>query len=179
MVYVLLADGFEEIEALTPVDMMRRAGIEVTTVGVTGKTVTGSHKITVTADVTMDEVEGNTPELIMLPGGQPGTDNLDRESRVHAMIARVCDADGILAAICAAPKILGYSGYLCGKDATCFPGFEKYLIGAHKVDCKAVRDGNIITACGMGAAIPFGAEIISALRSRETADKIVKQILAD
>lgn len=178
MVYILLADGFEEIEALCPADMLRRAGAEVKLVGMTGKTVTGAHGIKAEADLTAEDISGDTPDMLVLPGGQPGTDNLDAQPETHAMLRRVSDAGGFIGAICAAPKILGYSGYLCGKKATCFPGFDKYLIGALKTDEKCVRDGNIITACAMGAAVRFGAELIAALYGRERAEKILAEIKA-
>ncbi len=175
MVYLLLADGFEEIEALAPLDMLRRAGIECRTVGVTGMTVTGAHGICVSADISLDQVEG-TPELLVLPGGQPGTDNLNRCMRVHRLIAATERAGGLLAAICAAPGILGYDGYMVGKRATCYPGHEKYFIGGTKADDHVVRDGNLITADGMGAALAFGAALVEAMTDRKTADAVCKSI---
>lgn len=177
MVYVLLAEGFEEIEALCPVDMLRRAGIECKTVSVADRTVIGAHGIIVTADARISELV-DVPEMLMLPGGMPGTANLDRCKEVHTLIERTAAADGWLAAICAAPGILGYSGYLCGRRATCYPGHEKYLVGATKVEEPVVRDGKIITACGMGAAVPFGAALIEALTDRENAEKVLQSIQA-
>lgn len=175
MVYILLADGFEEIEALTPVDMLRRAGIECQTVGVTGATVTGSHGICVSADITLDQVT-SPPELLVLPGGQPGTNNLNRCMQVHRLIEQTDRAGGLLAAICAAPGILGYDGYMIGKRATCYPEHEKYFIGGTKSDEHVVRDGNLITADGMGAAVGFGAALIEAMTDRKTADAVLKSI---
>lgn len=176
MVYVLLARGFEEIEALCPVDMMRRAGIECKTVSIAEEYVTGAHGITVKADALLTDIT-DTPELLMLPGGQPGTNNLDFCAEVHRLIRETDAAGGYLAAICAAPMILGYSGYFMGKEVTCYPGFEKFLMGATKpADRKVIRDGNIITACGMGVAVEFGAELIRTLKDEQTAAKVLKSI---
>ena len=133
MVYLFLADGFEEIEALTPVDLLRRAGVSVKTVGVTGKCVTGSHKIKVEADVTIDEAIRDLSdasvelEMIVLPGGMPGAKNLDESEGVDRFIKEALSRDAYLAAICAAPMVYGKRGLLEGRDATCYPGFEKYL----------------------------------------------------
>lgn len=175
MVYVMLANGFEEVEALAPVDMLRRAGVECRTVGVTGKVVTGSHGIPVEADITLDEADA-VPEMLVLPGGQPGTDNLNRYMRIHRMMADVERAGGYLAAICAAPGILGYDGYLMNRTATCYPGHEKFFIGGTKSEEHVVRDGKIITADGMGSAVAFGAALVEALTDAPTAEKILKSI---
>ena len=182
MVYLFLADGFEEIEALTPVDLLRRAGVEVVTVGITGKTVTGSHGMAVSADVSADEAlamlkGGKSPEMIVLPGGMPGAATLDGSSVVETFIDAAEKANAYIAAICAAPMILGKRGILKGKNATCFPGFEEYLDGAI-VGGRAVRDGQVITGIGMGAALEFGIEIVAALRGREEADKLFLAVLA-
>ena len=176
MVFLFLADGFEEIEALTPVDLLRRAGVEVVTVGVSGKTVTGSHGIAVSADVGAEEAlamlaAGTIPEMIVLPGGMPGAATLDASPLVDTFIDAAEKANAYIAAICAAPMILGKRGILKGKNATCFPGFEEYLTGA-TVGGKVIRDGKIITAAGMGVAQEFGLEMISALVSPEKAGEI-------
>ena len=146
MVFLFLADGFEEIEALTPVDLLRRAGVEVVTVGVTGKTVTGSHGITVSADVGAEEAlamlaAGTIPEMIVLPGGMPGAATLDASPLVDTFIDAAEKANAYIAAICAAPMILGKRGLLRGRHATCFPGFEEYLEGAAYMDVHTVTDG--------------------------------------
>lgn len=173
MVYVFLADGFEEVEALTPVDLMRRAGIEVKTVGVTGEVVTGSHNIPVKADITIDEVElNNQIEMIVLPGGMPGTINLQNDVYVDQTIDFCVKNDKYLAAICAAPKILGGKGLLDGKEAICFPGFEDELVGAKLVDDIVAKDGKFITAKGAGAALKFGLKIVETFLSKEQAEKI-------
>ena len=200
MIVLFLAPGFEEVEALAPLDLLRRAGLEVVTVAVREaktnrlieklnrlgvsasnlwddpRTVTGAHGITVTADI----VEGALPgrlarasslEAVILPGGMPGTANLDASPVVEKTLELAADKDAYLCAICAAPLVLGKRGYLEGKRATCFPGFEEYLTGA-TVGGKVIRDGKVITAAGMGVAQEFGLEIISALVSPEKAGEI-------
>ena len=131
MIYVFLANGFEEVEALAPVDMLRRAKLDVTTVGVTGKIVTGSHRIPVTADITAEELQiGADMEMIVLPGGMPGTLNEEASETIQAAIDYCAKNDRWIGAICAAPSILGHKGLLQGKTATCYTGFEKDLLGA-------------------------------------------------
>lgn len=175
MVYVLLADGFEEVEAIEPIDILKRGGVEVTTVGVTGKVVTGSHGIPVTADIEISEVNPADMELLMLPGGA-GHELLDASNEVHALINHAVSNNLYISAICAAPSILGKKQLLDGKNAVCFPGYEKYLYGAVISDKKAVTDGKIITAKGAGAAAEFGFGMLAVLKDRETADKI-KEIM--
>ena len=182
MVYVFLADGFEEIEALTPVDLLRRAGIKVATVGVTGKVVTGSHNIPVTADVTADEalaaLAAEIPEMIVLPGGMPGADNLNASAAVDKFIRKCAEGDAYIAAICAAPYLLGVRGLLKGRMATCFPGFEDRLEGAEYYDCDVIRDHNIITARAMGAATEFALELLDALCGEGASETMKGKILA-
>lgn len=175
MVYVLLADGFEEIEAIEPIDIMRRGGVEVKTVGVTGEWVTGAHGISVKADIGINEVDGDSMELLMLPGGG-GHELLDASNAVHALISYAVANKKYVSAICAAPSILGKKMLLEGKKATCFPGYEKYLYGAEIVPDKAVVDGKFITGKGAGAASEFGFLILSLLKDKATADKI-KEIM--
>lgn len=173
MVYVFLADGFEEVEALTPVDYVRRAGKTVVTVGVTGKTVTGAHNIPVMCDILIDDFNVSaSDEGIILPGGMPGTLNLEASDNVQAAIDFCVENEKMIAAICAAPSILGHKNLLQGKNAVCFPGFEKDLAGALISDKFAVTDGNFITAKGAGAASEFAFEIIAYLCGREKADEI-------
>lgn len=173
MVYVFLADGFEEVEALTPVDYLRRAGIETVTVGVTGKTVVGAHNIPVIADINVDDIKlSDNVEGIVLPGGMPGTLNLENSSAVQSAVDYACDKKLMIAAICAAPSVLGHKNILDSKNAVCFPGFEKDLNGAVISDLFCVTDGNIITAKGAGAAADFAFEIIKYLRSDDEAEKI-------
>ena len=180
MVYMFLANGFEEIEALCPLDLLRRAGVEVTTVGINGaETVMGAHGICVHADLPDTMFRDSRPEMIILPGGMPGSKNLD-ESRVVDAALRVASANGaFLAAICAAPMVLGHRGYLKNKTAICFPGFEGELEGATISDKRVVRDGNIITAAGMGVALDFGLELVAALKSDEAAEQLRRAVLAD
>ena len=130
MIIVLLAEGFEEIEALTPVDMLRRGNFDVKTVGIASKTVVGSHGISVNCDATIDEIDLNNVDMAIFPGGMPGSLNLDAYEGTDVIIESVLNRGGRIAAICAAPLIFGRRGLLNGKSATCFPGFEKELIGA-------------------------------------------------
>jgi 4-methyl-5(b-hydroxyethyl)-thiazole monophosphate biosynthesis len=200
MIYMFLAPGFEEVEALMPLDLLRRAGHSVTTVAIReaslnqkltrfsrigttaanlwdeGREVTGSHGITVTADITESQFsrllsESFSPEAVILPGGMPGTNHLDGSPAVDTALELASAKGAYLCAICAAPLVLGKRGYLAGKRATCFPGFESYLEGA-AVGGMVIRDENIITAAGMGVAKEFGLEIISALVSPEKAGEI-------
>ena len=184
MVYVLLADGFEEIEALTPVDLLRRAGVSVTVAGVTGKKVKGSHGIAVETDMTAEEAmklmeDGQGAEMIVLPGGMPGAKNLDESPVVEKILASAQESkeNVILAAICAAPMILGKRGLLQGKKAVCYPGFEEYLLGADVQKCGCVRDGNIITGQAMGAATEFALTLVEALKGESTARDLRAAVL--
>lgn len=177
MIYVFLANGFEETEAITPIDMLRRCGKEVITVGVTGKVVTGSHNIPVTCDITIDETVTEGLEMIVLPGGMPGTKNLAANSRVAELIRFCNDRNILIGAICAAPSILGEMGLLEGRKAVCYPGFENALKGAEVLTVPAVRDGNIITARGAGAALEFSYELISALIDNAAAEKLAGNIV--
>lgn len=175
MVYVLLADGFEEVEAIEPIDILTRGGVEVMTVGVTGKVVTGAHGIPVTADIEINEVTPDDMELLMLPGGA-GHELLDASNEVHGLINYAVSNGLYISAICAAPSILGKKQLLDGKKATCFPGYEKYLYGADVTAEKAVADGKIITGKGAGAAAEFGFTMLKILKDAETANRI-KEIM--
>lgn len=170
MIYVFLAEGFEEIEALATVDILRRAGMDVKTVSVTGKKeVTGSHNITVTADVT--EINIMDAETVILPGGMPGTLNLKASDMVQNAISYAFDNNKLMCAICAAPLVFGNAGFLKGKKAACYPGFEKELIGAEVVYEPVVTDGNIITSRGAGTAHLFAFEILKYFgKEKEAAD---------
>lgn len=180
MIYMFLADGFEEIEALCPLDLLRRVGAPIKTVAVGGSLlVTGSHGITVKADMLEDELTDEAPQMIILPGGMPGTVNLESSNVVIRAVENCISVDSYISAICAAPMVLGKRGVLRGKEAICFPGFEKYLDGAKISDKKVVRDGKIITAMGMGVALDFGLELVSALYGREKADELRHAVMAD
>lgn len=173
MIYVFLAKGFEEIEALTVVDYLRRAEMDVCTVGIGGKIIVGSHDIPVFCD--LDETEVKTEEnieAIVLPGGMPGTLNLEKSATVNQFIDYCIQNDKYVCAICAAPSILGHKGLLEGKKACCFPGFENELFGADVSKDYVCVDGKIITAKGMGAAISFSREIVAELLDKNTADRI-------
>ena len=160
---VLLAPGFEEVEALAPLDLMRRAGLDAITVSVAGREVTGSHGITVVADKVCNEVSAKDFDVAVFPGGMPGSLNLDSSDFTDEIIASVLEKGGRLAAICAAPLIFGRRGLLHSKNATCFPGFENELAGAVIVNAPVVTDGNITTANGMESALLFGKELVALL----------------
>jgi 4-methyl-5(b-hydroxyethyl)-thiazole monophosphate biosynthesis len=174
MIYVLLADGFEEIEALAPVDILRRAGLAVQTVGITGRTVYGAHGIAVEADIAPEEAS-EPLDLLMLPGGMPGASNLDQAPAVDALLERAVREGTHIGAICAAPFILGKRGLLAGKQAVCYPGFEDQLLCAtYCPDKRVITDGRITTAVGMGAACEFGLALLAALGKEEQAQAIAK-----
>ena len=173
MIYLFLADGFEEIEALFTVDVLRRAGLEIKTVATSeSRIVMGTHNIPVIADAHIDELDSTVPEAIILPGGMPGTTNLEESAEVINTIHLAMQNNSLVCAICAAPSILGIMGYLKGKNATCFPGFEEYLDGATYTNERVVVDGNIITAKGMGCAAEFALAIVEAILGKAKADEI-------
>ena len=171
MVYVLLAEGFEETEAIEPIDILIRGGVEVKTVGVTGKAITGAHGICVIPDMQLKDIDVEKMELLMLPGGA-GHELLDASNTVHALISYAVANGKYVSAICAAPSILGKKMLLEGKKATCFPGFEKYLYGAEVVSDKAVIDGKFITGKGAGAAGEFGFAMLSVLKGEDVAKTV-------
>lgn len=176
MVYVFLADGFEIIEALAPVDMLRRAKIDVKTVGVSSEIVTSSCGVGVKCDMTIDEFDFYDVEAVVLPGGMPGTLNLENSSAVQKVIDNANNTNAFICAICAAPSILGNKGLLSGKKAVCFPGFENSLEGCESCCEYVVTDGKFITAKGAGVCIDFGLEIVKQLRNEELANEIRKSI---
>ena len=171
MVYILLADGFEEIEALEPLDIMRRAEIDVRTVSIADKVVTGAHGIKVEADILMSDVDEESMDMLFLPGGM-GHELLDASNEVHYLINKAHVEGKYIASICAAPSILGKKGMLDGKNATCFPGYDKYLYGAKYSSEKVVVDGKFITAKGAGAAAEFGFKLVEIIKDKATADKL-------
>ena len=177
MIYVFLADGFEEIEGLTAVDVLRRAELEVRTVGVGGRTVAGSHGIVVGTDLSEQEVEPSEIEMIVLPGGMPGTLNLERSQAVQAAIDFCAANDRWIAAICAAPSVFGRLGFLKGRRACCYPSFEEKLEGAEVVQEPVSVDGHIITSRGMGTAILFALKLTTLLCGEEKADEISRSII--
>lgn len=181
-VYMLLADGFEEIEALTPVDVLRRDGIEVITVSVMGRnTVDGAHGITIATDMVLDKKTIGTVldgDMLLLPGG-PGHKVLAESEAVQEIINDYNKNEKKLAAICAAPSIFGRMGLLDGKKATCFPGFEEYMKGAELVEASVVTDGRFTTAKGMGVSLPFALELVKVLDSGANASELAKKLQCD
>ncbi len=177
MIYILLADGFEEIEALLPLDMLRRANLPVKTVGISSKVAAGSHGIPVICDILPEEAILSEAELVVFPGGMPGALNLDSSPFTDKIISAVTNNGGRLAAICAAPLVLGRRGLLKGKTATCYPGFENELTGATVSSLGVVTDGSITTARGMGAALEFAEELLRLTVGEETQKKISDSIM--
>ncbi len=181
MIYVLLADGFEEVEALTPVDILRRGGCEVKTVGMTGKTVTGSHGIPVVADILPEEVTKDGLEMLIFPGGLPGADNLNAAPETDAFLAMAEECGAHIAAICAAPYLLGRRGLLRGLCATSYPSstFRAQLLDALVTDDRVVTDGRFTTAAGMGVSAAFALQLLAILKGEEKALEIAKGALID
>ena len=160
-VYVFLADGFETVEALAPVDVMRRAGLQVMTVSIMGRSnVVSAQNVTVVADLLFEDVVFDDSSALVLPGGGVGTDNLSAHEPLRALLVDACSRGLLVAAICAAPMVFGRIGILKGKKATCYPGCEGDLFGAEYTAAAVEQDGNIITACGPGASFDFGFAII-------------------
>lgn len=173
MITALLADGFEEIEALMQIDLLRRAGLDVKTVAVGSKIAVGSHGIPVICDLSKDELSLDSVSMVILPGGMPGALNLDASDFVDKTVRSVLARGGRVAAICAAPLILGRRGLLDGKRATCYPGFENELSRATVVDAPVVTDGLITTANGMGAAHLLARELLTLTVGKSRADEIL------
>lgn len=174
MIAVLFAEGFEEVEALAPVDILRRAGLEVAMCGVGGKEIVGSHGIKVTMNMELSELDIEAAECVVLPGGMPGTVNLESSENVHKLIDHCAQSGKLIGAICAAPSVLAHKGLLHGKTATAFPEFQKDLTegGAILSESYVCKDGNIITARGMGVANEFGLALAASLTSNEKAEQI-------
>ena len=178
MVYVLLGTGFEEVEAIAPVDLMRRAGIEVQTVGITGKTVLGSHKIGVEADILPEDMDLEGMEMIVLPGGLGGVASARASQAALDALRYGWEHGKFVAAICAGPTVLADLGIPDGKNATCYPGCEGGMGRANMIPgASAVRDGKLITGTSAGCAVPFALELIKALRGPEASEKVAKQIV--
>ncbi len=176
-VSIFLAEGFEEVEALTVVDLLRRAQIDISMISITGKLeLVGAHGIKVIADKLFEETDFTTVDMLVLPGGMPGTNYLDQHEALGELLIDFNNQGKSLAAICAAPMVLGKRGLLDGKSATCYPGFEDSLIGAKHLDQDLVEDGNIITSKGMGTAIDFALSIIKKIKNEEEASKMAESI---
>ena len=179
-VYVFFAEGFEEIEAITPIDVLRRAGIDVVTVSVTGRRqVKGSHNISVIADTVIEEITDKPADMLILPGGLPGAVNLKEHEGLKALIEEYANKGKPLGAICAAPMVLGEMGLLENKTATCYPGFENHLKGADVSTNPVEASGNIVTGKGVGAAMKFALELVAQLTDAETARELAKKMVVE
>lgn len=175
---VHLAEGFEEIEAITIIDVLRRAGFNVSTVSVTGELkVTGSHHIPVIADELFENINYTSIDMIVLPGGMPGAKNLNNHEGLKNQILNFNKNGKTLGAICAAPLVFGQAGILKGKNATCYPGFEKYLEGAQITGAAAEVSGNIITGKGAGVAIDFAIKIVEQLKGKNAALELAEKLI--
>lgn len=176
-VFIFLADGFEELEAIAPIDIFRRAGIDVTVISITNeKEVRGAHDITVFADSLFTETDFSKNDLLYLPGGMPGTKNLGEHDGLKELIVKQARENKKIAAICAAPSILGKLGLLNGREAICFPGFEDQLTGATLSKEKMVESGNFSTAMGAGVAIQFALKLVEELKGKILAEQLASQI---
>ena len=178
MVYMLLGTGFEETEDIAPLDLLRRAGVDVMTVGINGKIVKGSHGIGIEADIELHELDLTDLEMIILPGGLGGVASIRASAEAMNAVKFAADNGKFTAAICAGPTVLADLGITDGKNATCYPGCEDGMGSAHMIPgAAALRDGKLITGTSAGCAIPFGLALIEALKGAEAAEKIEKQIV--
>ena len=177
MIYMFLGTGFEETEAIAPLDLLRRAGLKVLTVGLNGKTIYGSHGIGVEADITIDELDLTDLEMVILPGGLGGVASIKACEKAMDAILFAYENGKYTAAICAGPTILAQLGITDGKQATCYPGCETQMGSAIMVEAAAVTDGKVITGTSAGCAVPFGLALIAVLKGREAAEAIAKQIV--
>lgn len=178
MVYVLLGTGFEEMEALTPVDLLRRAGIDVLTVGINGKIVYGGHNVGFEADITLDEMDLTSLEMIVLPGGLGGVASIQASQAAMDAVRFAWENEKFVAAICAAPTILAQLHITDDKFATCYPGCETQMGNAKILpETACAREDNVITGTSAGCAIPFALELISALKGQDAADAVARQIV--
>lgn len=177
-VFVFLADGFEEIEAIAPVDVFRRAGMNVKTVSITNELqVRGAHDVLVVADACFHEVDFSGDFLIFLPGGMPGATNLDNHAGLKKLIVKQAARGNEIAAICAAPLVLGKMGLLKNKEAICYPGYEQFLLDAQIDTSEIVKSGNIYTAKGPGVSIPFALKIVEDFKGKEFAEAIAQAMM--
>lgn len=178
MVYVLLGTGFEEAEALIPIDLMRRAGIDALSVGVTGKTVSGGHGIRVEADITLDEMDLTALDMIVLPGGLGGVASARASEKALSVLQFAWENDKFVAAICAGPTVLADLHITDGKQVTCYPGCESDMGDANLVAGAAcIRDGRLITGTSAGCAVPFALALIEALKGQDAANAVAQQIV--
>ena len=178
MIYMLLGTGFEETEAVAPLDLLRRAGVEIMTVGINGKTVYGSHHIGIEADITLSEMDLTNLDMIILPGGLGGVASIRASREAMDAVAFAWNNGKFVAAICAGPTVLADLGITDGKNTTCYPGCEGGMGNAIVApNAAALRDGRVITGTSAGCAIPFGLALIEALKGSECAEAIAKQIV--
>lgn len=177
-VYIALADGFEEAEAILPYDILHRAGAEIVKFSISDSLqVTSSHGVTILADALLTDIDAGDGDMLFLPGGMPGSTNLAQSELLTSLILSYAAEGKFLAAVCAAPMVLGLLGLLKGKRATCYPGFEEKLLGAVPVKETVVHDGQFITGCGAGAGFALGAKMVEVLMGKETADKVLHQMM--
>lgn len=175
---MMVANGYEEVEMLTVVDLLRRADMTCDIISVTGeKELTSSHKVTVIADLMYEEADFDSYDALAIPGGMPGTINLGAHAGVCEQLKKACAEGKLIAAICAAPTVFGKLGLLQGKRAICYPGMEDQLTGADVTYEPAVRDGNIITSRGMGTAIDFGLAILAYFEGEDAAASLAEKIV--
>ncbi|WP_334195971.1 DJ-1 family glyoxalase III [Muricomes intestini] len=175
---VFLADGFEEVEGLTAVDLLRRAGVEVSTISITGRQdIHGAHDIIVKADALFEGRDFSDVDMLVLPGGMPGTLHLQEHTGLQKLLEEQYAKEKYIGAICAAPSVLGSLSFLQGRRACSYPSVEEKLTGAEVVQDSVVADGNIVTSRGVGTAIPFALELISILCGRERAEEIKRSIV--
>ena len=177
MIYMLLGTGFEETEAIAPLDLLRRAGIETATVGLNGKIIKGSHGMGVEADLEIGQLDLTDLEGIILPGGLGGVASIKACEKAMDAVRFAWENGKLVAAICAGPTILAQLGITDGKNATCYPGCEEQMGSANMVQAATVTDGKVITGTSAGCAIPFGLALIAALKGQEAADAIASQIV--
>lgn len=178
MVYMLLGTGFEETEAIAPLDLLRRAGVQVQTVGLNGKVIYGSHAIGVETDIEIGQLDLTALEMVIIPGGLGGVASIRASAEAMNALKFAADNGKFVAAICAGPTVLADLGITDGKKATCYPGCEGGMGSANMIpNAAAVRDGNIITGTSAGCAVPFGLALIEALKGSETAETVAKQIV--
>ena len=177
MIYMFLGTGFEETEAIAPLDLLRRAGLEVQTVGLNGKVIYGGHGIGVEADITIEQLDLTRLDMVILPGGLGGVASIRGCEKAMEAIRFAYENDKYTAAICAGPTVLADLGIVNGRKATCYPGCEEQMGSAVMVEAAAVTDGKLITGTSAGCAVPFGLALIAALKGREEADRIAAQIV--
>ena len=178
MVYMLLGTGFEETEAIAPLDLLRRAGVDVMTVGINGKTIYGGHNIGVEADITIEEMDLTALEMIILPGGLGGVASVRASRAAMDALEFAWQNDKFVAAICAGPTVLADLGITDGKSATCYPGCEDSMGNASMIpDAACIRDGKLITGTSAGCAVKFGLALVEALKGKDAADAIARQIV--